>query len=716
MTTPSASLLSQSLSAELAGNLLGTTSEASARAASPSPAQAAQRAEEEAAAAAEMAKKQQVDNALASLRELCAETQDRLDDAFVSLDPAMVRPPLGHFLQSLSEDARRTLTGDTPGAALLSRCPRGLRGQVRSTLDMCLQYNVFDVATTEATAEAEAKRRPDPQAACVRFIRVYGTLLNFEDASLLFNQRRWQAALKALEQTRAAEVKAVDDEMAALLSPAAAHGGGKDRDARSGAKPTNGDRLRALQAHAARGPIQAQLRALRELTAQGEAKQAAAFAVQRFPTLRLHNVQALQNAAVERAYLNMLLGPQAPAHAAAARRDAVAVQRWMELLLENLGQAAQAPRASFVSHVEEFEEDGGLEAAPASAWEALLASRPVALEEDERLRIMPVASALDAKGRPACPAPPLLAFLVSHVTACEKKRRSARACTSRGAADDAAGEEAGHSAAEEDVYASFVVDLEELCDMLMWCGIWELYAQVAVYCDAHHMARIKVAVCSKNMDVLKRACHSLADWQNAMRLALELLPLSSPSEQRAEDVRRIVLSMACALGPRAALESLRSCLEETHPVGFEKEAYLICKSVLAAHDALGPVAKASHEVLAAADSYLWSQRPAALPPQLALMLEQSLERLQKRYGRVPLDTSSTPMVTLAEAREILRDCDLARTLEDPHTHWGVSTQLVDTVCAASGLPLRSHYGGDGVLVSADGQVYLPSYADLANPM
>lgn len=666
-------------------------------------------AEEAAAAAAEQARRQQVDQTVATLRAACAEAQDGLAEAFEALRADHARSALEHWLAQLSSDVRTVLSGDNPGEFFL-HCPRALRGQVHSLLDLCLQYSLFTVAQDDDAGAEDAARRPDPERSCVRFLEVYGTLLDFEAAASLFNSRRWHAAQRALEQANATDMKALEDELAALLAPSS---GSKDREPRTAGKSSS-DRLRALQARASQGPVQAQLRTLRELAERGEAKQAAAFAVQHFPALRLHNVQALSNRAVERPYLDMLLGPQAPVHALAARRDAAAVQRWLELLLEDLPQAAQPPSVSFAAHAELFEEEGGLAQAPASAWPALLASRPAILDDDERLAIDPVSSAFDGQGRPAFPAPTGLTFLVSCVA--DEEKRAAQEVARR-ADGEAEQDEAGADGGLERRRSAFAVEMEELCDTLLWCGVWDLYERVAVHCEVHHRARIKVAVRTGNMDELKRACRSVADWQIAMRLGLTTTEERvAVAEQMAADVRRVVLSMAFTLGPRAALEGFRQCLEELKPVGFEKEAYLICKDVLAAHVALEPLAEASREVLAAADSYLWSQRPAALPPQLALLLEQSLADLNKKYGRSSSQGGATPTLSLTEAREVLQDRDLARTLEDPHTHWGVSTQLSDTVCAASGLPLRAHYAGDGVLVSANGQLYLPSYADLANPL
>jgi hypothetical protein len=640
------------------------------------------------------------------LRAACAEAQDGLANAFEALRADHARSALEHWLAQLSSDVRTVLSGGDPGEFFL-HCPRALRGQVHSLLDLCLQYSLFTVAQDDDAEAEDAARRPDPERSCVRFLQTYGTLLDFEAAASLFNSRRWHAAQRALEQANATDMKALEDELATLLAPSS---GSKDREPRAAGK-SGSDRLRALQVRASQGPVQAQLMALRELAERGGAKQAAAFAVQHFPALRLHNVQALPNKAVERPYLDMLLGPQAPVHALAARRDAAAVQRWLELLLEDLPQVAQPPSASFAAHVEPFEDEGGLAQAPASAWSALLASRPAILDDDERLAIDPVSSALDGQGRPTFPAPRGLAFLVSCVA--DEEKRAALEAARRGDEHDDAGADGGL----ERRCSPFAVDMEELCDTLLWCGVWDLYERIAVHCEAHHRARIKVAVRTGNMDELKRTCNSLADWQIAMQLGLTPTEAhTAATERTAADVRRIVLSMACTLGPRAALEGFRQCLEDLHPVGFEREAYLICKDVLAAHVALEPLAEASREVLAASDSYLWSQRPAALPPQLALLLEQSLVDLNKKYGRSSRQGAATPTLSLADTREVLQDRNLERTLEDPHTHWGVSTQLSDTVCAASGLPLRSHYAGDGVMVSVNGQLYLLSYADLANPL
>lgn len=88
----------------------------------------------------------------------------------------------------------------------------------------------------------------------------------------------------------------------------------------------------------------------------------------------------------------------------------------------------------------------------------------------------------------------------------------------------------------------------------------------------------------------------------------------------------------------------------------------------------------SHSMLARLESYLWSRRSIAIPPQVWKVLEEEKSARTEKNSPLTSESPSTPL----ELRQ-----RYLRYLEEPENHWGVSTQLQRS-CPLCGIPLCSH--------------------------
>ena len=669
------------------------------------PAAQAQTAAQQAATLAAMLQ-EKVDSAAQQLRQVTSTVQSALDDALDLLDTSTVQTSLRAWLAAVYK-LKDVLSTD---GELLHHVARPARHQIKGLLTLCLQYDVYlPSSTITTTSSSSSSTRIDPQKECCHFLEVFGSLVDLDEGVMFLNSRKWALAMAVLERTHSATVSEELRALQAVLAPAPNISVSKT--------------VLAAESLAERSSIAIQLQILDELTSR-DMTAAVSFAIKYYPAIRHHNVQHLNNQEMELNYLTGLLGPESPPHTRSAREDTRLIRRWLELLLPSLPQLKSPPSKIFAKHAV-VDIDMSVDLSAVSSWQMLLNERPQEMEEEDRQKIIPQAittltSISTPPDQPKTTSFDLITFIASNV-----------------------------------VEGGLRIDANEIADAFLWCGCWIPYISVSVVAPAHSKVRIAVAIDSGSPSLLRQTCKRAADWNAAIKHACNLLVSAvkesettkangmknNDNDSTAVDTSRaalrlVVLSMAGTLGIENALSALRETLNEfsgfvTANNGIAEEnrniSGVLAKEVLNLSRltmdfqlALNPAIAVSQEILAATDTYLWSQRPGALPPQLTLLLENAIASARRRGGRavsvqnhnIAAETAESSTLTSSEVRELLHTLELKRTLEDPHCHWGVATRLHGATCAISGLPVELTALSDGVLVLPDGQCCIPAYAAL----
>ncbi|KJE92802.1 hypothetical protein CAOG_03702 [Capsaspora owczarzaki ATCC 30864] len=226
-----------------------------------------------------------------------------------------------------------------------------------------------------------------------------------------------------------------------------------------------------------------------------------------------------------------------------------------------------------------------------------------------------------------------------------------------------------------------------------WLGAIELLAATG----QSHLA-IALSTELGDIELLQRIALATDDWEAALDW-IAWRAISSRSESlTALSCNDVVRSMIPRLGARNTLELLVQ-----RPMLCDLVSHSLIEQCV--YDAVISAKQDSllQDTLEAVDTYLWSLQQTPLAPQLRQVVieERAFKEAMAAGGNDKAAAVAPPYLQLGRTtNQIVFDHNVAlpRFLEEPLTHWGVSTALIGTNCPCCMLALSEKVGAPSKVI------------------